>query len=1180
MPKVERYNPNINEGLNNEQIDSRKNEGLVNYDTTVPTKSIKAIIISNLFTVFNLLNIALGIAVFFTGSYKNLLFLVIITCNTIISTYQEIHSKRVIDKLAVVSATKTTVIRNSKEEKIGINEIVLDDIIKLNVGNQIITDCIICDGEVEVNESFITGEPDSIYKKSGDLLLSGSFIVSGNCIAKVEHIAGDNYTAKIGHDAKQIKMAKSEIMISLNKIIKTVSFFIFPIGLILLYNQIKVMGASLDQAILQTVAALIGMIPEGLILLTSTVLAVSSIRLSKSKVLIQELYCIEALARVDTLCLDKTGTITEGRMEIKGIVPENFDKEKIEDILGELSIALEDINPTMEAIRQTYKKNAKLNAIGKVPFSSQRKWSAVFFEDEGSYILGAPEIVLGKEYEKYKSKLDEYSEECRVLVLAKSVEKLENKQLPCKITICGFVLLQDVIRKEAGDTLKYFKEQGVNIKIISGDNPITVASIAKRAGVENFDKYIDMRNIEQSEIKDIVKKYTIFGRVSPTQKQELVKAIKDNGHTVAMTGDGVNDVLALKEADCSIAIATGSDAARNVSQLVLLNSNFSSMPKIVAEGRRTINNIERSSELFLTKTIYASILAVLFAIITMPYPFKPIQFSLINVVTIGIPSFVLALQPNKARVKGKFLRNILSRALPTSLTVVCNIIFAGLFSYLLKFDDNTYATFCVILTTITGFTLLFKLCRPFNLLRGALLVFVITLFLMQIIFLRDIFYIAKLNEKQILILLALIAISESLYLFFNYIAKKIYKKKLLYLNNKGGKIMIMKKDKQKGITLVALVTTVVVVIILTGVAIGLAINHDGAINKSEKTVEQWNNKVSTEDERINDTWNMDYILKATTDRSNINVGDYVKYVPVEKPPYEAHLTSAYTGYDSNQSLSQEYNIWRVICKNTDGSIVLFPVKKLANSRTNIRFANAIGWNNAVYILHEMSDYLYSNEEKGITARSMTFSDIENLLIDGTKGDTFKNSTGKTKIVKYREEHVAELEDYGNITSKRGLTVTYSLKNKIHRQPKLFQYVSTKLEDKYYTAATFESSATSMGYKDIKTSTISYTESGAWNVGYKRTDFIDPKIYDIITWGQYGYLATRGLDTKWYGEVDFGLYHIDYNNYISCGSLFDSAYPDEVYGNLIPLVTLSGEVKIIIGEEAASEAGKPHETVVM
>ena len=608
------------------------------------------------------------------------------------------------------------------------------------------------------------------------MLLSGSFIVSGNCIAKVEHIAGDNFTAKIGHEAKQIKKVKSEIMISLNKVIKTVSIWIIPVGAILLYNQIRIMGESFNNAVLQTVAALIGMIPEGLILLTSTVLAVSVIRLSKSKVLVQELYCIEALARVDTLCLDKTGTITEGTMEVKEILPIDCDKEKLEKALYEFSSSIEDKNSTIEAIRKKVNGIKEWKSEQNVPFSSQKKWSGVNFENKGSFVLGAPEIVLGNSFENMKEKINFSIEEYRVLVFARSSEAFEEKQLPKNLNIMGFVYLQDSIREDAKETLQYFKDQNVNIKIISGDNPKTVSLISKRAGVKNYDKYIDMSNVNDDNIKEIAEKYTVFGRVSPTQKQALVKALKECGHTVAMTGDGVNDVLALKEADCSIAIANGSDAAINISKLVLLDSKFSSMPKIVAEGRRTINNIERSSELFLTKTIFSTILALLFVFIAMPYPFRPIQLSLLGAVTIGIPSFVLALQPNKQRVKGNFLRNVLSRALPTSLTVVLNIMLVLLFKLFFSFNNEVYSTMCVILTAVTGFTLLIKLCWPFNALRSALWLFVVTIFIIEITFLRDIFCITILNFKETIILFALIAISESIYLLFNIVMRKRRKK--------------------------------------------------------------------------------------------------------------------------------------------------------------------------------------------------------------------------------------------------------------------------------------------------------------------------------------------------------------------------------------------------------------------
>ena len=400
-----RYKPNVHEGLSKEQIESRKAEGLINTDTTVPTKSIKKIIISNIFTIFNLLNFILALAVYFTGSYRNMTFMIIVILNTAISIFQEIRSKKAIDKLAVVSATKVTAIRDGNEGSIGINDIVLDDILKISTGNQIVTDCIICEGEVEVNESFITGESDTVYKRKGDMLLSGSFIVSGNCLAQVEHIAGDNYTAKIGHDAKQIKKIKSEIMISLNKVIKTVSIIILPVGALLLYNQVHVMGESFSHAVLQTVAALIGMIPEGLILLTSTVLAVSVIRLSKSKVLVQQLYCIETLARVDTLCLDKTGTITEGTMEVRDVIPVNSSNEEIAGILAESGGAIEDNNTTINAIRNKFGTSKKWKALQAIPFSSQRKWSGVYYEDKGSFILGAPEFVLKDNFKIGKRKL-------------------------------------------------------------------------------------------------------------------------------------------------------------------------------------------------------------------------------------------------------------------------------------------------------------------------------------------------------------------------------------------------------------------------------------------------------------------------------------------------------------------------------------------------------------------------------------------------------------------------------------------------------------------------------------------------------------------------------------------------------------------------------------------------------
>ena len=505
-------------GLNDAEVEERVRKNLVNYDTSVPTKSIKQILAGNFFTLFNFLNLFLAFAIFAVGSYKNMLFMMVVVINTAISTYQEIHSKRIIDKLSVMASSKANVIRNGKKEQISINSIVLDDILEFTSGNQVVTDSIIQTGEVEVDESFITGESDTVFKQVGDMLLSGSFIVSGKCIAKVEHIGEQNYTAQISSSAKYVKKVKSEIMFSLNKIIKFLSFAIVPIGLLLFISQLRLTGNNIEVSVVKTVAAVIGMIPEGLVLLTSTVLAVSVIRLAKSKVLVQELYCIETLARVDTLCLDKTGTLTEGSMEVKDIVGINTGKDAMANILANLAKFSPDTNSTILAIRE-YCTNLSQEFVPTniVPFSSKTKWSGIYFENEGSYIIGAPEFVLGNAYNQYSKQIEEYSNDYRVIVLAKSDNNFKDKNLPNDIWLLGFILILDKIRKEANQTLEYFAKQGVDIKIISGDNPITVAKIAKQVGVKNYDNYIDMSTISgDSEIKQIATQYTIFGRVTPT----------------------------------------------------------------------------------------------------------------------------------------------------------------------------------------------------------------------------------------------------------------------------------------------------------------------------------------------------------------------------------------------------------------------------------------------------------------------------------------------------------------------------------------------------------------------------------------------------------------------------------------------------------------------------------------
>ncbi len=734
----------INEGLSSEDVRKRQEKNLVNYDTSVPTKSIKKILFDNFFTIFNFLNLFLGIIVFMAGSFKNMIFLSVVIINTAISTIQEIHSKKVVDRLSVLASSKARVIRDGKRQEISINEIVIDDVLEFKTGSQIATDSIILNGTVQVNESFLTGEPDSIEKKEGDVLLSGSYIVSGNCTAKVIHIGEENYTAKISKDAKYVKKVNSEIMTSLNNIIKFLTFAIIPIGIALFIVQLNVENLSFQSAVTKTVAAIIGMIPEGLVLLTSTVLAVSVVRLSKSKVLVQELYCIETLARVDTLCLDKTGTLTEGIMEVKDYIPINDSDTNMKNILSNIAKFSEDENSTINAIKDYFKDiTNEFIPVKKYAFSSKTKWSAITFENQGSYIIGAPEFILKNNFKKYENTINKYTKDYRVLVLSHTQSKIEKENLPLDTDIIGLLLITDKIRKEAKDTLEYFYKQDVNIKIISGDNPITVSKIAKQVGVKNYDKYIDMSKItDKDNMLDIATNYTVFGRVTPTQKKELVLALKSKGKTVAMTGDGVNDVLALKAADCSIAMQNGSDATKNVAQLVLLDSNFASMPKVVAEGRRTINNIQRSASLFLVKTIYSTILALMFLFMGEAYPFVPIQLTLISTVTIGIPSFILALEPNNARIRGHFLRNVISKSLPTGITVALNILIISILNKCNIISNEHYSSLCVIATSICGLILLFTLTKsrknedtifPFSMFRmlialsmSALLIFGVT----------------------------------------------------------------------------------------------------------------------------------------------------------------------------------------------------------------------------------------------------------------------------------------------------------------------------------------------------------------------------------------------------------------------------------------------------------------------
>lgn len=744
-------------GLTKIEVENRIRDNKVNYDTSVKTKSIRDIIISNSFTLFNIINILLALLLVIVGSYKNTLFIFIIIINSLISIIQEVRSKRELDKLKVIASNSVLVLRDGIEEEIHINDIVLDDIIIFNNGNQVVVDSIVVDGEVEVNESFITGEAKTIYKKKGDKLLSGSFIVSGRCLAEVEHVGLDNYVAKISSNTKYSKPVSSEIMRSLNRIVSTISFIIVPVGILLFSSQYSASN-NFNEAITSTVAGIIGMIPEGLVLLTSTVLAVSVIKLSKKKVLVQDLYCIEMLARVDVACLDKTGTITEGKLEVVRDI--SFNNGDISYIISNINGASIDSNPTALALLDKYGKSNDKKVEEVIPFSSSRKYSGVKFSDI-TYVVGAPEFILKDEYKKYEKIISPYLEDYRVLMVGEYKKNISDTKL------VGLILIQDKIRESAPSTIEYFKEQKVDLKIISGDDARSVLGIAKRAGFSDDTLAINATVLEtDQDILEAVSKYSVFGRVTPDQKRKFILALQKLGHSVLMGGDGVNDVLALKEADASVAMNSGADAAKNVSQLILLDSDFSSIPDIVAEGRRTINNIERSASLFIVKTIYTFLLVFLFINTKSRYPFIPIQLSLLSTLTIGIPSFVLALEFNNNIVKRGFLLNVIKKALPTSILIVFNILIIYLFGMLFSISSNEISTMCVIISVFIGFMHLYNICNKNNIIHRLLIVVLVVVFLISYIFFKEFFSFTNISISMGIIIVLLVIESVYLYKYF------------------------------------------------------------------------------------------------------------------------------------------------------------------------------------------------------------------------------------------------------------------------------------------------------------------------------------------------------------------------------------------------------------------------------
>lgn len=741
--QIERYDPDIHSGLSEEQVIKRMNEHLYNEQVKRITKSYQEIFRDNICTLFNLINVILAGLIIYVGSYRNLMFLGVALSNLAIGIFQEVRSKRILDKLSLINESKITVMRAKKQMEIHMEELVLDDIMILKSGAQVCSDAIIKKGRLELNESNVNGESDIIVKKEGDFIYSGSYILSGNAYAQVEHVGHDNYASRIMKEAKVLKKHKSELRDSLNFIIKYIGIAIIPIGILLFLKQYYLLDYSFAESVVPTVSALIGMIPEGLVLLTSVALAVGSINLAKQQTLVQELYCIETLARVDTLCLDKTGTITKGSMQVESII--SYTDMDLKELLAYMMGTLSDENSTAQAIRSYLKDCKKAENAITIPFSSDRKYSAVSM-NQHTYSMGAYEFMSLQKDEMIEAQIDKYANEgYRIITLAYNDAMICDGKLPSNSSVIGLLLLSDPIREEAPKTLAYFASQGVDIKIISGDNPVTVHEIARKAGVYHADAYIDASTLKDEDIANAVNKYSVFGRVSPQQKKLIIQALKKAKHTTAMIGDGVNDVMALKEADCSIAVAQGSEAAKNIANLVLLDNNFKHMPFIVNEGRRVINNIQRAASLFLVKTIFSLILAILTLFLNSRYPFVPIQLTLISSLTVGIPSFFLALEPNHNRIKGNFVINVLSQAAPGAFMVVASTLLVSLFTTVFHYNDDVRTTMCVILTATCSLTVLQRISMPFTKQRRIVFFTMTLLFVLAITLLPNLFMIVRLD---------------------------------------------------------------------------------------------------------------------------------------------------------------------------------------------------------------------------------------------------------------------------------------------------------------------------------------------------------------------------------------------------------------------------------------------------
>lgn len=715
-------------GLTDEEVAARVAAGKVNANADVKTKSVARIVRDHTMTFFNAVNLALAALVMFTGQYRNMLFMGVVASNLVIGIAQELRAKRMVDRLTIITASDVTVIRGGQERRISVDQVVADDLVRIRHGDQVPADGVVVSGSASMNESLLTGESDAIPKVADDEVLSGSFVDSGSVLFRATNVGTESYASRINDEAKFVKAVTSEIRDTLNGIIRAATIVLVPIGVALFLRSVLSDSMDTDSAILTTVAAVVGMIPQGLVLLTSSVLAIATTRLAMRQVLVQQAYCVETLARVDVLCLDKTGTITTGSMEVAELRPwRGVSADELSGAAVTIARANEaDANETARAIlahgeSQSIEAEACVRAI---PFSSATKLSGCVTGGGRALVLGAPQFVLGAHlFDEYEGEVRSFDRLQRVLVVAEIDGFGEGDVPQGRPRVLGFVGIRDQVRDTASQTMAYFVEQGVDIRVISGDDPRTAAAVAAAVGIPQAEKWVDASFLEsEGEIAQAVATRRVFGRVTPPIKRELVRCLRAEGHTVAMTGDGVNDILALKEANCSVAMASGSAAARNVADIVLADSDFSHMPEVVAEGRRSINNLQRSAALFLMKTVYSAALALV-CVLMPPFPLLPIQMTLVSTAIIGIPSFALALEPNHELVRGRFLGNVLSRSMPASAAIAIGLFAMLLVERGLGCGFEEVSTCCMLLTAAVGITLIFRIAQPITALRGAILAF-------------------------------------------------------------------------------------------------------------------------------------------------------------------------------------------------------------------------------------------------------------------------------------------------------------------------------------------------------------------------------------------------------------------------------------------------------------------------